>query len=246
MSIMFRNAFQSGFLSIFSANGSHPFQLWDIHLQDDGEIRLIKDMSDCDASCDESNHISGPLIEMTCSDLSQNYIMCPFKLDSSSERPSLGITLPVLYLTIYMPERTKQQQQMNHFSLEVIVLDDKYITRRFRCSTFQSTTTLNPDICTFPLRLKKRPRGLKREQLLLPPLERDNPQQTNNEEEDCEPCWNRICIPLAEYTYKAYGTQLQETKHLQIQGRHFYMNRVYFAEKQVSEDELPQSFRLFR
>lgn len=171
--------------------------------------------------------------------------MCPFKLDSLPERPSLGITLPVLYITIYMPERTTQQQQSNHFSLEVIVLDDKQITRRFRCSTFQSATSLKPDICTFPLRLKKRPRGLKREPLLLPPLEHDNPQQTN-EEEDYEPCWNRICIPLAEYTYKAYGTQLLETKHLQIQGRHFYMNRVYFAEKQVSEDELPQAFRLFR
>lgn len=242
---MFRNTFQSGFISIFSASGSHPFQLWDIHLQDDGEIRLIKDFSECDASCNESNRISGPLIEVTCSDLSQNCIICPFKLDSSPERPSLGITLPVLYITVYVPERTKQQQQMNHFSLEVIVLDDKQITRRLRCSTFQSTTSLNPDICTFPLRLTRRPRVLKREQLLLPPLERDNPQQTN-EEEDCEPCWNRICIPLAEYTYKAYGTQLLETKHIQIQGRHFYLNRVHFAEKQVSEDELPQAFRLLR
>ncbi len=145
-----------------------------------------------------------------------------------------------------MPERTKQQLQKNHFSLEVTVLDDKQITRRFRCSTFQSTTSLNPDICTLPLRLARRSQEWKREQLLLPPLERDNPQQTNNEEENCEPCWNRICIPLAEYTYKAYGTQLLETSHIQIQGRHFYMNRVYFAEKQVSEDELPPSFRLFR
>mmetsp|Transcript_20248 Transcript_20248/g.31640 ORF Transcript_20248/g.31640 Transcript_20248/m.31640 type:complete len:243 (-) Transcript_20248:36-764(-) len=242
---MFRNTFQSGFISIFSASGSHPLQLWDIHLQDDGEIRLIKNIRDNDANCNDSNHISGPLIEMICSNISQNYIMCPFKMDSSPERPSLGITLPVLYLTIYMSERTKQQQQINHLSLEVTVLDNKQINRRFRCSTFQSTTSLNPDICTFPLRLKKRHRGLKREQLLLPPLERDNPQQIN-EEEECELCWNRVFIPLAEYTYKAYGTQLLETKHLQIQGRHFYMNRVYFAEKQVSEDELPQALRLCR
>ncbi len=199
---MFRDTFQSGFISIFSASGSHPLQLWDIHLQDDGEIRLIKNIRDNDANCNESNHISGPLIEMICSNISQNYIMCPFKMDSSPERPSLGITLPVLYLAIYMSERTKQQQQINHFSLEVTVLDNKQINRRFRCSTFQSTTSLNPDICTFPLRLKKRHRGLKREQLLLPPLERDNPQQIN-EDEECELCWNRVCIPLAEYTYKA-------------------------------------------
>lgn len=238
---MFRNTFQSGFISILSAAGSHPLQLWNIHLEDDGEIRLVEDMADRD----ESNHISGPVIEMTCSDSSQNYIICPFKLDSSPERPSLGITLPVLYLTIYMPERTKQQQQINHFSLEISVLDDKQITRRFRCSTCQSTTIVQADICTFPLRLTQRPRGLKREQLLLPPLERDNPH-LQDEQEESEPCWNRVCIPLAEYTYKTYGTKLLETKNIQIQGRHLYIDRVYFSEKQVSEDELPQEFRLFQ
>ena len=240
---MFRNTFQSGFISILSPGGSRPLQLWDVHLEDDGEIRLIKGN---DANRDESNHIiKGPVIEMACSEPSQNYIMCPLKLDSSTERPSLGITLPILYLTIYMPERTKQQQRNNHFSLEVSILDEKQITRRFRCSTFQSTTSV-ADICTlFPLRLTQRPRGLKREQLLLPPMERDNPHQ-EDEHEECEPCWNRVCIPLAEYTHKAYGTKLLETRDIRIQGQHVYIDRVYFAEKQVSEDELPQEFRLFQ
>jgi hypothetical protein len=244
---MFRNNFQSGLISIFSARGSHPLQLWDVHLEDDGEIRLINYIGEGDANRDESNnHVSGPVIEMTCSNLSQNYIICPTKLDySSSERPSLGIALPILYFIMYVPERTKQQQkqQMNHVSIEVTVLDDKQITRRFRCSTFQSTTSIQADICTFPLRLTQRPRGLKREQLLLPPSEHDNPQHIN-EQDDCEACWNRVCVPLAEYTQKAYGTKLLETKHIQIQGRRFLLNRVYFAEKQVSEDELPQEFRL--
>ena len=135
---------------------------------------------------------------------------------------------------------------MNHFSVEVTVLDDKQMTRRFRCSTFQSTTSVKADICTFQLFLTQRPRGLKREQLLLSPLEHDNPHQSNEQEDDCEPCWNRVCIPLAEYTHKAYGTKLLETKHLQIHGQHFHLNRVYFAEKQVSEDELPQELRLFQ
>ena len=238
---MFRNTFQSGFISILSAEGSHPLQLWDIHLDDDGEIRLIKDM----ANLDESNHISGPVIKMTCSDLSKNCIICPLKLDASPHRPSLGITLPILYLTMYMPERTKQQQQINHFSFEVSVLDDKQITRRLRCSTFQSTTSVQADICTFPLRLTQRPRRLKREQLLLPPLEQDNPHQ-QDEQEECEPCWNRVCIPLSEYTYKAYGTKLLETRAIQIQGRHLYIDRVYFTETQLSEDELPREFRLFQ
>lgn len=237
---MFRNTFQSGFISILSPGGSHPLQLWDIHLEDDGEIRLIKGN---DANRDESNHISNPVIEMTCSDPSQNYIICPFKLDSSTERPSLGITLPILYLTIYMPEQ--QQRNNDHFSVEVSILDEKQITRRFRCSTFQSTTSVQSDVCICPLRLTQRPRGLKREQLLLPPIERDNLQQ-EDEHEECEPCWNRVCIPLAEYTYKAYGTKLLETRDIRIQGQHVYIDRVYFTEKQFSEDELPQEFRLFQ
>ena len=236
---MFRNTFQSGFISILSAGGSYPLQLWDVHLEDDGEIRLVKDNV---ANRDESNHIKGPVIEMACSDPSHNYIICPFKLDSSTKRPSLGITLPILYLTIYMPE---QQQPNNHFSLEVSILDEKQITRRLRCSTFQSTTSVQADICTFPIRLTQRPRGLKREQLLLPPIERDNLHQ-EDEQEECEPCWNRVCIPLAEYTYKAYGTKLLETRDIRIQGQHVRISRIYFAEKQVSEDELPQEFRLFQ
>jgi hypothetical protein len=246
---MFRNTYQSGFISVFSARGSHPLQLWDVHLEDDGEIRMIEDIGEGDADCDASNHLCGPVIEMTCSNLSQNYIICPTKWGNSSlsspERPSLGIALPFLYFTLYMPERTKQQQklQMNHVSIEVTVLDDKLITRRFRCSTFQSTTSIQADICTFPLRLAQRPRELKREQLLLPPSAHDNPRHTT-EQEDCQPCWNRICVHLAEYTKKAYGTQLLETKHIQIHGRRFQLNRVYFADKQVSEDELPHELRL--
>ena len=242
---MFRNTFQSGVISIFSASGSHPLQLWDAHLEDDGEIRLIKDIDDNgDANRVESSHVSGPMLEMTCSNLSQNYIICPIKLDSSPERPSLGITLPFLYFTMYMPD-VHQQQQMNHFSIEVTVLDDKQITRRFRCSTFQSTTSIQADICTFPLRLTQRPIGLKREQLLLPPsAEHDNPHHSKKLQEECEPCWNRVCIPLAEYTHKAYRTKLLETKHLQIHGRRFLMDGVYFAESKISEDELPLEFRM--
>jgi len=184
------------------------------------------------------------MLEMTCSNLSQNYIICPIKLDSSPERPSLGITLPFLHFTMYMPD-VHQQQQMNHFSIEVTVLDDKQITRRFRCSTFQSTTSIQADICTFPLRLTQRPIGLKREQLLLPPsAEHDNPHHSKKLQEECEPCWNRVCIPLAEYTHKAYRTKLLETKHLQIHGRRFLMDGVYFAESKISEDELPLEFRM--
>lgn len=241
---MFRNIFQSGFISLLSASGSHPLQLWDVRLEDDGEIRWIKDDDDTFARRNESNHVIGPVIEIVCSNLSQNYIICPTKLDDSSrERPSLGITLSFLYFTL-CPEITKQQQrqqQTNHFSLEVTILDDKKITRRFRCSTYQSTTSIKTDLCTFPLRLTRRPQGLKRDELLLPSSERDSYEQG-----ECESCWNRVCFPLAEYTQKVYGTILLETKHVQIHATNFQIKQVFFAEKQLSEDELPLEFRLFQ
>jgi hypothetical protein len=147
------------------------------------------------------------VIEMKSTDLSQNYIICPpTLLDSSQVRTSLGIILPFLYFTIYLP---KQEQSMNHFSIEVAILDDKQITRRFRCSTYQSVTSINADICTFPLRLTQRVRAMKRDQLLLHPSDHD------------------------------YGTKLVEIQHVQIHATNCQIKHVYFTDKQLSEEELP-------
>lgn len=237
---MFRNSFQSGIISIFSASGTHPLQLWDVHLEDDGEIRLVDDSS----KLHDSNHDSvGPVVEMKCTDLPHNYIICPTILDSSHVRTSLGIILPFLYFTIYLP---KQQQTMNHFSIEVTILDDKQITRRFRCSTYQSVTSINADICTFSLRLKQRLRAMKRDQLLLHPSEHDYETYSNsNEEDEVEPCWSRVCLPLAEYNHKAYGTKLVEINHVQIHATNCQIRNVYFTDKQLSEEELPPELCLF-
>ncbi len=40
--------------------------------------------------------------------------------------------------------------------------------RRFRASTYQSTTVIKPDICVIPLRLERQRRRLARDALLLP------------------------------------------------------------------------------
>jgi hypothetical protein len=114
--------------------------------------------------------VGGSSIEITGSRLSRNYITCPpisKKSDTATTtttttRPSLGITLPYLYLTVRMP--TLQSD----FSFEVTILDDKRMIRRFRASTYQSTTVIKPDICAMPLRLERQRRQLARDALLLP------------------------------------------------------------------------------
>ena len=139
---MFRNSFQSGIISIFSASGTNPLQLWDVHLlENDGEIRLVDDSS----KLHDSNHSVGPVIEMKSTDLSQNYILCPPLLDSSHVRTSLGIILPFLYFTIYLP---KQQQTMNHFRWKLLSLT---INRSLDDFVAQLTNQLRPSMLTYAL-----------------------------------------------------------------------------------------------
>jgi len=54
----------------------------------------------------------------------------------------LGITLPYI---IFLVDR--------FFTFEIQILDDKNVRRRFRASTYQSTTRVRPYICTMPLQL---------------------------------------------------------------------------------------------
>ena len=229
----------------------------------------------------KEEEVSGPCIEISGDRLSQNYIICPPKKTKSSSpsasasasyRPSLGITLPYLYLTINVP---KAANDFLHFSFEVTIVDDKQTTRRFRASTYQSTTVIKPDICTMSLKLERAQRYLKRDALLLvPPLAKkqkiEQPTSNNNDMEDTigyygpsgsndeegiddssddndavVSCWNRLCLPLAEYTKRAYGTNYLETKSVQIHAN-CQVKQVYFAKKEMDEDdELPEEFRLY-
>ena len=159
--------------------------------------------------------------------------------------------------------------------------------RRFRGCTYQCTTNIQPDICTFPVKLERAHTRVKRDSLLLEDMSRkkqkllhDNSSRrgssyertddnTNNyygpsknndnssdeetdddyddDDDDCNKtsCWNRICIPLSEYTKLAYGTNYIETMWVQIHAN-CRLKRVYFAEKEMNEDdELPEEFRLY-
>lgn len=240
--------------------------------EDRGRLRRIRandnNYSGVD-NADDGNKVGGPSIELSGTRLPQNYIICPPLTNSSTTRPSLGITLPYLYLTVHVP------QQLD-FSFEVTILDDKRIVRRFRASTYQSTTTIKPDICTLPLTLERQQGRLTRDAILLPTKKQkvdfnhhnpyaecnsyDNSSYygtgTNNGEEDDDEedddyndnkisCWNRLCIPLSEYTKRAYGTNYVETMSVQVHAN-CLLKRVYFAEKEVNEDdELPEEFRLY-
>ncbi|VUZ56497.1 unnamed protein product [Hymenolepis diminuta] len=128
---MFRNTFQSGFLSILFSMGSKPLQIWDKRVRN-GHIKRTTD-----------SDIESLVLELVGSNVSTTYITCPADLTKN-----LGIKLPILVLIVKNLDR--------YFTFEVQILDDKGVRRRFRASNFQSTTRVKPFICTIPLRMEEK------------------------------------------------------------------------------------------
>jgi hypothetical protein len=238
---------------------------------------------------DIDDDVGGPYIEIAGIDISRNSIICPpaataTRIMSSgttatittTTRPSLGITLPYLYIALLVPLPDAD------FTFEVRILDDRRNMRRFRASTYRTTTVIRPDICVVPLRLETRRERSARDAMLLPPPARggrnfdgggDGPARgdargrygpggDDDDDDDDENdrdhraddgddgasrrcCWNRLCVPLSEYTRRAYGTNYVETMSVQIHAN-CRLKRVYFAEREMNEDdELPEEFRLY-
>lgn len=125
---MFKNTFQSGFLSILYSIGSKPLQIWSKQVRN-GHIKRITDQD-----------IQSSVLEIMGSNVSTNYISCP-----ADPQKTLGIKLPFLVMII--------KNLKKYFTFEVQVLDDKGVRRRFRASNYQSTTRVKPFICTMPMRL---------------------------------------------------------------------------------------------
>uniref|UniRef100_A0A3B3Q7V5 Cilia and flagella associated protein 20 n=1 Tax=Paramormyrops kingsleyae TaxID=1676925 RepID=A0A3B3Q7V5_9TELE len=125
---MFKNTFQSGFLSILYSIGSKPLQIWDKKVRN-GHIKRITD-----------NDIQSLVLEVEGTNVSTTYITCP-----ADPKKTLGIKLPFLVMII--------KNLKKYFTFEVQVLDDKNVRRRFRASNYQSTTRVKPFICTMPMRL---------------------------------------------------------------------------------------------
>uniref|UniRef100_F7C1L3 Cilia and flagella associated protein 20 n=2 Tax=Equus TaxID=9789 RepID=F7C1L3_HORSE len=145
---MFKNTFQSGFLSILYSIGSKPLQIWDKKVRN-GHIKRITD-NDIQSLVLEIEGTNVRVIVKikqvsVCETLQTcladtTYITCP-----ADPKKTLGIKLPFLVMII--------KNLKKYFTFEVQVLDDKNVRRRFRASNYQSTTRVKPFICTMPMRL---------------------------------------------------------------------------------------------
>ncbi|ESQ48796.1 hypothetical protein EUTSA_v10021577mg [Eutrema salsugineum] len=125
---MFKNTFQSGFLSILYSLGSKPLQIWDKEVED-GHVKRCHD-----------DDIQSNVLEVVGSNIQSTFITCPADLSAT-----LGIKLPFLVLVV--------KNMKKYFSFEIQILDDKNVRRRFRASNFQSVTRVKPYICTMPLKM---------------------------------------------------------------------------------------------
>ncbi|MES1904812.1 MAG: Cilia- and flagella-associated protein 20 [Paramarteilia canceri] len=125
---MFRNTYQSGFLSILYSVGSKPLDIWQKKTKN-GHIKRITD-----------EDIQSLVMEIIGANVSTTFISCPVENDKV-----LGIKLPFLVMIV--------KNMKKYFSFEVQILDDKNERRRFRASNYQSTTRVKPFICTMPMRL---------------------------------------------------------------------------------------------
>ncbi|KAF1885544.1 hypothetical protein Lal_00029433, partial [Lupinus albus] len=123
---MFKNTFQSGFLSILYSLGSKPLQIWD---KEDGHVKRPHD-----------EDIQSDVLEIIGSNIQSTYITCP-----ADPAATLGIKLPFLVMIV--------KNLKKYFTFEIQVLDDKNVRRRFRASNFQAVTRVKPYICTMPLRM---------------------------------------------------------------------------------------------
>lgn len=84
--------------------------------------------------------ISSSVIELISPNLSNTYITCPAQMQKT-----LGIKLPFIVFLVKNMDK--------YFSIEIQVLDDKNVTRRFRASNYQMTTRVKPYMTTMPMRL---------------------------------------------------------------------------------------------
>ena len=80
---MFKNSFQSGFLSILYSIGSKPLQIWDKQVRN-GHIKRITDQD-----------IQSSVLEIMGTNVSTNFITCP-----ADKNKTLGIKLPFLVMII--------------------------------------------------------------------------------------------------------------------------------------------------
>lgn len=101
---MFKNTFQSGFLSILYSIGSKPLQIWDKKVRN-GHIKRITDQD-----------IQSLVLEISGTNVSTTYITCP-----ADPKKTLGIKLPFLVMII------KNLKKYFTFEVQVIFFFNKLL-----------------------------------------------------------------------------------------------------------------------
>ena len=109
---MFKNTFQSGFLSILYSIGSKPLQIWDKKVRN-GHIKRITDPD-----------IQSFVLEIVGTNVSTTYITCP-----ADPRKTLGIKLPYLVMIVKNMKKYftfEVQVRSNLMPLELVVAKNKF------------------------------------------------------------------------------------------------------------------------
>lgn len=99
---MFRNTFQSNFLSLFSTSGSDCLELWGVR---------------CDASFVEDADLHSNVLELrknreAVQDIKDSFIVCPASIDKK-----LGITLPCFCLIVKNVNKIKNNKKPHYLNL---------------------------------------------------------------------------------------------------------------------------------
>ncbi|KAG0285459.1 hypothetical protein BGZ96_010288 [Linnemannia gamsii] len=214
---MFKNTFQSGFLSVFYSLGSDPLQLWAKRVgppptTSTSKLQSTSNDGDSPTTPQQQEQQLEPHVEFLVDDTLNSQVLeilsthlpTTFITTPSLATRTLGIKLPFLVFLV--------KNLGKYWSFEVTVLDDRGEKRRFRASNFQTTTRVKPYITTMPLRM--------------------------------DPGWNQIQLNLADYVKRAYGTAYVETQRITIHAS-CRIRRIYFSDRLVPENELPAEFKLY-
>lgn len=125
---MYRNQFQTDYLTILYSIGLKPLQDWYLEVKN-GHIKRLVD-----------NDMQSSVIEVLGANVNNNLIKIP-----NDEKKVLGIKMPNFVMQI--------KNLKKYFMFEIMILDDKGVKRTFRASNFQTLTRVKPNLCSIPLKL---------------------------------------------------------------------------------------------
>lgn len=226
---MFKNTFQSGFLSILYSIGSKPLQIWD----NEGLFLSLCDLHGREISVKNGHikritdeDIQSSVLEIMSTNVSTTFITCPL-----GPSQTLGIKLPFLVMII--------KNLKKYFSFEVQVLDDKGVRRRFRASNYQVRLSKISSMNWMAVHDESEAIHLYHADEIGRRME-SNPIQSLRFHTPCLRCVFCNCV----ISDAVLGTNYIETLRVTIHAN-CRIRRIYFSDRLYSEEELPPEFKLF-